>query len=391
MRQDAPFERSLAARLIAAGKLDAAAADRALRLRAGSEERLELLTKLGLAHERDVAEAMARELGLPSSIRPTIPTRPCSRAPARKFLRQAGCCRWPTTADRLVLAMADPLDEYPVRSLELLTGKPVEIRVAHAVRHRGRAMSGSTAASKRSLSQIVDEIDGRRRAADEDVDRLRDLASEEPVIRLVNQLIARAVESRASDIHIEPFQNRLVVRYRIDGVLREGAAPPLRCAPAIVSRIKIMAKLNIAERRLPQDGRIRIADARPRVRPARLDRADAARRGRRACASSTAPAWSTNSPSSASRRTRSKPLSRRCSTSRTASCWSPARPAAARRRRSIRSLMRLNTPEKKIFTVEDPIEYQLDGVNQIQVKPQIGLTFAANPALASCARIPTSS
>src|SRR5262249_44212762 len=93
----------------------------------------------------------------------------------------------------------------------------------------------------------------------EDEGRLRDLASEGPVIRLVNQLVTRAVESRASDIHIEPFQNRLVVRYRVDGVLREAAAPPARLRAAVISRIKIMAKLNIAERRLPQDGRIRLA------------------------------------------------------------------------------------------------------------------------------------
>src|SRR6202007_1026654 len=94
---------------------------------------------------------------------------------------------------------------------------------------------------------------------EEDAERLKDLASEAPVIRLVNQLIARAVETQASDIHIEPCEDRLRVRYRYDGVLHEAEGPPARRASAIISRIKIMSRLDIAERRLPQDGRIRLA------------------------------------------------------------------------------------------------------------------------------------
>src|SRR5262249_42674901 len=93
---------------------------------------------------------------------------------------------------------------------------------------------------------------------EEDVNHLRDLASEAPVIRLVNLLINRAVASRASAIHVEPFEEQLKVRYRIDGVLHDVETPPRRLSAAIVSRIKIMAKLNIAERRLPQDGRIKL-------------------------------------------------------------------------------------------------------------------------------------
>ena len=96
-------------------------------------------------------------------------------------------------------------------------------------------------------------------ALEEDAERLKDLASEAPVIRLVNQLIGRAVETHASDIHIEPFEDRLRVRYRYDGVLHEADSPPARLAPAIISRVKIMSKLDIAERRLPQDGRIKLA------------------------------------------------------------------------------------------------------------------------------------
>ena len=111
-----------------------------------------------------------------------------------------------------------------------------------------------------ALGRLADDVgeDGDE-GLELDVERLKDLASEAPVIRLVNQMIARAVEQRASDIHIEPFEASLRVRYRIDGVLREVEAPPNRFRAAIVSRVKIMAKLNIAERRLPQDGRIKLA------------------------------------------------------------------------------------------------------------------------------------
>ena len=209
---------------------------------------------------------------------------------------------------------------------------------------------------------------------DEDVGRLRDLASEGPVIRLVSHLIARAVESRASDIHIEPFQNRLAVRYRIDGMLREVEAPPVRLRAAIISRIKIMAKINIAERRLPQDGRIRVAvhgkDYDLRV--------------------STAPTLHGESVVMRVLDRQSLPEDLRSLGFADATLASflgvverpqgivlVTGPTGSGKTTTLYTcLHRLNAPEKKIFTVEDPIEYQLEGANQIQVKPQIGLTFS---------------
>src|SRR5690606_21014839 len=106
-----------------------------------------------------------------------------------------------------------------------------------------------------AMDALLESTDGEAAPLD-DIEHLRDLASEAPVIRLVNLLIQRAVELRASDIHVEPFENRLKVRYRVDGVLVDGESPPVNLTAAVISRIKIMAKLNIAERRLPQDGRI---------------------------------------------------------------------------------------------------------------------------------------
>jgi len=376
VRQDrVEFERSLTARLIAAGRLDEAAAERALRLRASSEERLErILTKLGLVHEKHVAEAISSELGLPLATAADYPDEPVLESASPKFLRQAQVLPLRETADQIVIAVADPLDDYPMRSLALLAGKPVDIRIATPsdVELAHERLYGG---EKGSLGQIVDEIENAEDTGpDEDIDRLRDLASEEPVIRLVNLLIARAVESRSSDIHIEPFQNRVAVRYRVDGVLREGATPPARLRAAIVSRIKIMAKLNIAERRLPQDGRIRIAirgrdyDLRVATVPTLhgegvtmriLDRAslveDFAVLG--------------FEPDTLQRYLDllDQPQGILLVTGPTGS---------GKTTTLYTSLLRLNTPEKKIFTVEDPIEYQLEGVNQVQVKPQIKLTFA---------------
>jgi general secretion pathway protein E len=369
------FERSLAARLVASGRLDEAAAERALRLRAGSEERLEqILTKLGLVHEKDVAEAMSSELGVPMALPSDFPDEPVLESASPKFLRQAQVLPLRDLPDRLLLAVADPLNKYPVQSLALLAGKPVEIRIATPsdVELAHERLYGG---EKGAFGRIVDEIEqADDMGPDDDIDRLRDLASEEPVIRLVNLLIARAVESRASDIHIEPFQDRLAVRYRIDGVLREGALPPARLRAAVVSRIKIMAKLNIAERRLPQDGRIRIAirgrdyDLRVATVPTLhgegvtmriLDRSslveDFGVLGFR--------------PDTLKRYLDllDQPQGILLVTGPTGS---------GKTTTLYTSLLRLNTPEKKIFTVEDPIEYQLDGVNQVQVKPQIKLTFA---------------
>jgi general secretion pathway protein E len=369
------FERLLAARLVALGKLDQLSADRALNLRAESEERLDqILTKLGLVQERDVAEAIAAELGLPLVAASDFPDAPVFEAVSAKFLRKAQVLPLIDAPDRLVLAVADPLDEYPARSIGLLAGKPVEIRVA-ARSDIELAHERLYEGGKGSIGQIVDEIEqSDENGADEDIGRLRDLASEAPVVRLVNLLIARAVEGRASDIHIEPFQNRLMVRYRVDGVLREGATPPARLRAAIVSRIKIMAKLNIAERRLPQDGRIRIA-----IRGRDYDLRVA------------------TVPTLHGERVTMRILDRTSLVEDFASLG--FQPDTLRRYLDLldqpqgillvtgptgsgktttlyTSLLRLNTPEKNIFTVEDPIEYQLDGVSQIQVKPQINLTFA---------------
>ena len=369
------FERAVAARLIAAGKLDAAAAERALRLRAESQDRFELvLTTLGLVQEADVALAVAAELQLPLARPADFPTSVVFDNASPNFLRLARVMPLADTAEGVALAMADPLDTAAIRSFELLSGKQVLIWVA-APSDLEFALERLYGDERSTLGEIVDNIgEGEIEAAEDDVGRLRDIASEAPVIRLVNLLIARAVESRAADVHIEPFQDRLIVRYRIDGVMRDGATPPHRLSAAIISRVKIMAKLNIAERRLPQDGRIRIAirgkdyDLRVATVPTLHGEAVTMRILDRA----------TLREDFGSLGFSADPLARYLALlDRPQGIVLVTGPTGSGKTTTLyTSLLRLNTPEKKIFTVEDPIEYQLDRVNQVQVRPQIKLNFA---------------
>ena len=231
-------------------------------------------------------------------------------------------------------------------------------------------------AGKSALGQIVGDVETRvdELAFDADVQQLKDLASEAPVIRMVSLIITNALESRASDIHIEPFENRLIVRYRIDGVLHEVESPPKRLSAAVISRIKIMANLDIAERRLPQDGRIRL-----RVQGKEID-----------LRVSTVP---TMHGESVVMRILDKggvalDFKRLGFQDDTLNAFLDVLlqphgillvtgPTGSGKTTTLyTALDRLNQPDVKILTVEDPVEYQMPGINQIQVKPQIDLTFA---------------
>jgi general secretion pathway protein E len=194
------------------------------------------------------------------------------------------------------------------------------------------------------------------------------------VIRLVNLIIQRAVEGRASDIHIEPFEDQLKVRYRVDGVLQEVEAPPARSTAAVISRIKIMAKLNIAERRLPQDGRIPLRvqgkelDLRVSTVPTLYGESVVMRLLDKASVRFDFDALGFDGqPRDRFNEILDMPHGIILVTGPTGSGKSTTLYTA---------LSKINTPERKIITVEDPVEYQLAGINQIQVKPQIGMTFA---------------
>src|SRR4030042_1893763 len=209
---------------------------------------------------------------------------------------------------------------------------------------------------------------------EEDVGHLKDLASEAPIIRLVNMFITRAVEGRARDIHIEPFEDELKVRYRIDGILHDIESVPKKLQAAIVSRIKILAKLNIAERRLPQDWRIRIKvgekeiDIRVSTIPVLYGESVVMRLlDKESIVIDLDLLGFSPQTLSAFDQLIKKPNGIVLVTGPTGSGKTTTLYGA---------LDKINSPDKKIITVEDPVEYQLKGINQIQVKPQIGLNFA---------------
>ena len=261
---DAPDADAIGNALVEAGKLDAAGLERARRVAEGGPSLHVVLTRLGLVSETDLADAMARHLELPLAKPADYPDEALIDGSAR-FLRESRIMPLADTPETLCLAMADPLDSYAINAVELLAGKPVAPWVGLPADIEA-AIERAYGDGRSSIDEISDQLTGDGNAvAEEDVARLRDLASEAPVIRLVNLLITRAVERRASDIHIEPFENQLRVRYRIDGVLHQVESPSSQLRAAVISRVKLMAQLNIAERRLPQDGRIKLAVRGPMV------------------------------------------------------------------------------------------------------------------------------
>ena len=374
---DAPTRKRLGEILIERGKLDQANLERALRLQAESGERLgALLVTLGLCAQRDVAEALASQLALPLVDANGYPEFPIleERVSAR-FLREARALPVSEDESELGLAMADPTDAYTISAFEMVTGRAVRPMVAVPT-DLDAALERLYGAGRSAVGQLIGDVETRtdELSFDADVQQLKDLASEAPVIRLVSLLITNALEMRASDIHIEPFESRLIVRYRIDGVLHEVESPPKRLSAAVISRIKIMANLDIAERRLPQDGRIRL-----RIQGKEID-----------LRVSTVP---TMHGESVVMRILDKggvaldfaklgfedPALRQFLDVllQPHGVLLVTGPTGSGKTTTLyTALDRLNQPDVKILTVEDPVEYQMPGINQIQVKPQIDLTFA---------------
>jgi general secretion pathway protein E len=364
-------------RLTRLGKLDEAGVQRARRIRPDGGEHLHtLLIKLGLASEADVAQALAHVLDQPLAVAGDFPDQALFEGVlSTKFLKESRILPIAETAEDIVLAMADPLDDFAASAVAAATGRTVERRIAIPADIE-KGLERLYGRSGSALSEIVDTLgEGGGEGGGDDAERLKDMASEAPVIRFVNQVIGRAVEARASDIHIEPFENKLRVRYRIDGILREVETPPGRLTAAIVSRVKIMSKLNIAERRLPQDGRVKLAirgkevDFRVSTVPTMYGESVVMRildRG------GTVFSFDVLGLDQAVLEPYLQMLER------PNGILLVTGPTGSGKTTTLyTSLLRLNTPDRKILTVEDPIEYQLEGVNQVQVKAQIGLTFAS--------------
>jgi len=345
--------------------------DRALELQKERGDKLgRILVDMGYLAQRDLLNALSAQLGLPVATLSTLPSAPELEGLSPRFLRQSLLFPVSIEENTLTLAMADPLDFEAINAVQ--TFSKLEVR--------------PQLAAEQDILDALDRVyaEGDRQSAtigfatgdEEDLEQLRDMASEAPVIRLVNAMIAQAIEKRASDIHIEPFEKEFRVRFRVDGVLFNQEQPPRELKAAIISRLKLMAKLNIAERRLPQDGRIKLrilgreVDLRVSTLPTLygesvvmrlLDRSagdfyDLRRLG-----------------------FDDYMLSRmEYFTSLPHGIFLVTGPTGSGKSTTLYSaLKRINLPDKKIITIEDPVEYQMDGINQIHVNPQIGLTFSA--------------
>ncbi len=334
-----------------------------------------LLMKLGIVSERDVAEALAEVSGLPLVAAADYPeASPLPDTVATRFLKENRIVGLAALDEAFEVAVADPLERSLLDALALACEKPVLPRVGLPSEIE-RAIDQQLGAGKTLMGQLEDNFGSNEEIDEADVEHLKDLASEAPVIRMVNLIMQRAVESRASDIHVEPFEERLKVRFRVDGVLKEVEAPPVRSTAAVISRIKIMAKLNIAERRLPQDGRIKLQvqgkelDLRVSTVPTMFGESVVIRLlHKESIKFDFASLGFEGAGLERFLEVLALPHGIILITGPTGSGKSTTLYTA---------LHKINTPERKIITVEDPVEYQLEGVNQIQTKAQIGLTFAS--------------
>ena len=361
--------------LVRAGKLGQRDLDQALVAQAEMHDLLgRVLVRLGLLSELDVTQALAEQLDLPLVAASDFPQE-VLEVPGLQhgYLLQHGILPLALRDEALAVAMITPQDAFLRKALHLASG--LEIRPAIAIE------SELQAALVRIYAEPQDDVDdedagfGMLGGDSEFVEHLKDLASEAPVIRMVNQMIARVVDMRASDIHVEPFEDGLHIRYRVDGVLQASELADRALAAAVTSRIKLLAHLNIAERRLPQDGRIKT-----RVKGHELD-----------LRVSSLPTVHGESVvmrvlDRASIRLNLEDMGfsedtlarYRALIERPHGILLVTGPTGSGKTTTLyASLAKLDAVSLKILTVEDPVEYQLEGVNQVQVQAQIGMTFAS--------------
>ncbi len=358
------------------GKLSASELKKVERVQKTSiaESLPQLLVKLGLCSELDVADAFVESGKFEKISSDQYPIeRQLPEDVSLRFLKNYHIIGLGATDGQVTVAMMDPQDDFTINALSLMIGKSIIVKVG-LLSEIDAALDIQYGEDRSKMDKLIDDltIDD---LGEEDLEHLKDLASEAPVIKMVNLIMQRAIETRASDIHIEPFEQSLKVRLRVDGVLQEIDAPNVKSTAAVISRIKIMAKLNIAERRLPQDGRIKVQmigkelDLRVSTIPTMHGESVVIR-----LLDKENTVLDFVQLGFAGRHLEqfidvlSMPHGIILITGPTGSGKSTTMYAA---------LKQLNTPQRKIITVEDPVEYQMEGINQIQAKPQIGLTFAS--------------
>jgi general secretion pathway protein E len=285
-----------------------------------------------------------------------------------RFLKEEHLYPFEHESGKLVLAIAQPIEDETLRGTEIALRRSAVIAVA-TIDDINSALA--TIAEPEPSSVVASS---EVATADDDLDDLRDLARGAPVVRALEELLRLAVEQRATDLHIEPFDGALQIRLRVDGLLKAVPAPPMSMARALLSRLKIIAGLNITERRLPQDGRARIVvggsdiDLRIATTPTMHGESAVIRLLRKGSGLVTLDDIGLSERDEAvMREALQAPFGMIIVTGPTGSGKTTTLAA---------SLASINEPKRKILTIEDPIEYHISGINQTQVHPAIGLTFA---------------
>jgi len=359
--------------LIRKGLLDADDLEQALELQKERGDKIgRILIDLGFVNPRDVLTTLSEQLQIPvltaDDFPPVLPE--VDRITPR-YMRQFIFLPIRVDDSTLTVAMSDPLDFETVATLRQFSGLNVKgvLAAEREILDSIDKYFGEQEQEGDSEFGAVDDADAAQ------IEHLRDMASEAPVIRLVNSMISQALELRASDIHLEPFEKEFRVRFRVDGVLHNQEAPQRELRAAVISRIKLMARLNIAERRLPQDGRIKIkvmgheVDLRVSTLPTLYGESVVMRLLDRSAGDFYDLDKLGFDGSMLDRMEHFTQMPH--------GIFLVTGPTGSGKSTTLYSALKLiNGPEKKIITIEDPVEYQMNGINQIHVNPQIGLTFA---------------
>ncbi len=362
-----PKKEKIGELLIRKGKIQASQLDRALSHQASVNHRIgEILINLGFISEEDLTNALAEQLSL-SLYAQSEEDEILDVEVSRLFHREHPFVVVSRDEQHNILVLSDPMDGDILSAAEVLLTNPYEVQLVPEQRIRKMVDEhyGFTVQEQEEGEAIVDESD---------IDKLKDMASEAPVIKYVNNLIDTAVSRRASDIHMEPFEDGMKIRFRIDGILHDYEIPPFSMQPAIVSRTKLLAALDIAERRVPQDGKIsmRISgkeiDLRVSTLPTVYGEGIVIRiLEKGSIILEMSKLGMSAGIEKAFRKLIAMPDGIMLVTGPTGSGKTTTLYCA---------LNHINSGDNKIITIEDPVEYQLHGINQIQVRPEIGLTFA---------------
>ncbi|MBU0674226.1 MAG: Flp pilus assembly complex ATPase component TadA [Proteobacteria bacterium] len=360
-------QQKLGQMLVSHGKLEQAQLERALSHQGTVVNRIgEILVTLGFVSEEDLIEVLGEQLFIPLyEAEPSDEVMPVELA--TMFHREHPFALLKRGEDRTILLLSNPLDGDLFDAMDAICGCDYEVQliVESALR--------KIVAEHYGLSS--QDIDGRNMSFDEsDIDKLKDMASEAPVIKYVNNLIDMAVNRRASDIHLEPNEEGLLVRFRIDGILQDHDRPAHSMQSAIISRVKLMASLDIAERRLPQDGKISIRisgkeiDLRVSTLPTVYGEGVVIRILEKGSVILEL--------EKLGMRPETEQDFRRILKVQDGIILVTGPTGSGKTTTLYCALNKISNESNKIITIEDPVEYQLKGINQIQVRPDIDLTFA---------------